>query len=92
MIRIATDVGGTFTDLLAIDEESGRVMQAKALTTPADPAQGVLNALVQAGLEGEVLAQAGFFVHGGTTVINRSSSERACAPPSSPPQASGTCC
>ena len=70
MIRIATDVGGTFTDLLAIDEESGRVMQAKALTTPADPAQGVLNALVQAGLEGEVLAQAGFFVHGGTTVIN----------------------
>ncbi len=70
MIRIATDVGGTFTDLVAIDEESGRVIQGKALTTPADPAQGVLNALVQAGLEGDVLAQAGFFVHGGTTVIN----------------------
>ena len=70
MIRIATDVGGTFTDLVAIDEESGRVIQGKALTTPADPAQGVLNALVLAGLEGDVLTRAGFFVHGGTTVIN----------------------
>ena len=36
MIRIATDVGGTFTDLVAVDEESGRVIQGKALTTPAD--------------------------------------------------------
>jgi N-methylhydantoinase A len=70
MIRIATDVGGTFTDLVAIDDATGRVIQAKALTTPADPSLGVLEALRQAGLDGAALASAGFFVHGGTTVIN----------------------
>jgi N-methylhydantoinase A len=70
MIRIATDVGGTFTDLVAIEEDTGRVIQGKALTTPEDPAKGVLDALTQAGLDQTTLGQSRFFVHGGTTVIN----------------------
>ena len=70
MIRIATDVGGTFTDLVAIDDDTGRVIEGKALTTPADPSLGVLDALRQAGLDGAALGRADFFVHGGTTVIN----------------------
>ena len=45
--RVATDIGGTFTDLVFVDEESGAVSVAKASTTPADPARGVL---VQSGV------------------------------------------
>ena len=34
MIRLATDVGGTFTDLLGYDEQTGQIFTAKSLTTP----------------------------------------------------------
>ncbi len=70
MIRVATDVGGTFTDLVAIDDESGRVTTAKVLTTPDDPSRGVVAALARAGFDEGSLAAVGFMVHGGTTVIN----------------------
>jgi N-methylhydantoinase A len=33
-IRFAIDIGGTFTDLVAFDAETGRIKIAKALTTP----------------------------------------------------------
>ncbi len=66
-IRLATDVGGTFTDLVAYDEASGRLITAKTLTTPRDPSQGVLNAIAQSGVGAEAVA---FLIHGGTTVIN----------------------
>lgn len=71
MIRLATDVGGTFTDLLGYDETTGQVFTAKSLTTPDDQSRGVIDTIRRAvthdGLEPE---QVGFFVHGGTTVIN----------------------
>ncbi|MSO76808.1 MAG: hydantoinase/oxoprolinase family protein [Alphaproteobacteria bacterium] len=44
MYRIGIDVGGTFTDLVAVDPE-GRATLAKSTTTPADPAIGVLEGL-----------------------------------------------
>jgi N-methylhydantoinase A len=66
-LRVATDVGGTFTDLVAFDEASGRLVTAKASTTPTGFGRGVMDA-VDAG---EVdLAEAAFFVHGATVVIN----------------------
>lgn len=34
MIKVATDAGGTFTDLVAFDENSGKIYLGKALTTP----------------------------------------------------------
>ena len=70
MMRIATDVGGTFTDLVGLEEDSGRILQGKALTTPDDPSRGVLDALDRAGIDAAALARTTFFVHGGTTVIN----------------------
>jgi len=68
MIRLATDVGGTFTDLVGYDEVTGALYSAKALTTPRDQSGGVLDTIAAAaGLDP---TRVGFFAHGGTTVIN----------------------
>src|SRR5438067_5565139 len=42
-VRIGVDTGGTFTDVVAVDEESGRTTTTKTPSTPADPAEGFLN-------------------------------------------------
>ncbi|MGI9336097.1 MAG: hydantoinase/oxoprolinase family protein [Gammaproteobacteria bacterium] len=65
--RLATDVGGTFTDLVYLDESTGDIETAKVLTTPADPADGVMDVIWQAPVDPGSIA---FFIHGGTTVIN----------------------
>lgn len=70
MIRIATDAGGTFTDLVAFSQETGAIFVGKALTTPQDPSVGVLDTIRQAAETGLDPGDASFFVHGGTTVIN----------------------
>ena len=44
MYRIGIDVGGTFTDLVAVDDD-GRVVFAKSASTPADPSIGVMDGL-----------------------------------------------
>jgi N-methylhydantoinase A len=71
MIRLATDVGGTFTDLVGYDEKTGRMFTAKSLTTTQDQSVGVLDAIDRAqhasGLDPDKVR---FFAHGGTTVIN----------------------
>jgi len=64
-MRAATDVGGTFTDLVYI--EDGLVHSTKTDTTPPDFENGVINALSKAQLPGEAID---FFVHGSTVVIN----------------------
>ncbi len=47
MTRAAVDIGGTFTDVVTVDESTGRLIQAKALTTYPDPTPGFLNALAK---------------------------------------------
>jgi N-methylhydantoinase A len=47
MIKVATDAGGTFTDLVAFEETSGQIYVGKALTTPRDPSQGVIHSIAQ---------------------------------------------
>ena len=69
-IRVATDVGGTFTDLVCFetDLETGcaSVRTAKSDTTPPDFERGVLNVLKR----GEVdPATVNFLAHGTTVVI-----------------------
>ncbi|WP_374596692.1 hydantoinase/oxoprolinase family protein [Sphingosinicella sp.] len=71
-MRVATDVGGTFTDLVCydVDKASGRVVglrTAKTDTTYPQFDQGVMNAVAKAGLDP---AQFDFFAHGTTVVIN----------------------
>ncbi|GAA2055593.1 hydantoinase/oxoprolinase family protein [Catenulispora yoronensis] len=48
MIRIGIDTGGTFTDVVAVDEADGRVVAAKVPSTPADPSDGFLAAVRKA--------------------------------------------
>src|SRR6476646_8602130 len=70
-VRIAIDIGGTFTDATLIDEESGRVSIAKTLTTPADPSEGFMHAVERALAEADVDApQVGFVVHATTVATN----------------------
>ena len=70
-IRAATDVGGTFTDLVyfSIDPASGRqeIVTAKADTTPPDFEHGVMNVLRKSGVS---LPGIAFLAHGTTIVIN----------------------
>ncbi len=61
------DVGGTFTDLIAIDSASGDVRLAKVPTTPENQAFGVLAALDEARI---ALDQLALIVHGTTTTTN----------------------
>lgn len=70
-VRVATDVGGTFTDLVCFefDEATGksRVVTAKSDTTPPDFEQGVLNVLEKAAVDPSTID---FLAHGTTVVIN----------------------
>lgn len=70
MIRLATDVGGTFTDLVGYDERSGRLFTAKNLTTSGDQSGGVIDTIESAAGEGMRAGDVTFLAHGGTTVIN----------------------
>jgi N-methylhydantoinase A/oxoprolinase/acetone carboxylase beta subunit len=45
MKRVGVDVGGTFTDLIFVDDESGEVRVHKLPTTPADPSQGTVQGI-----------------------------------------------
>jgi N-methylhydantoinase A len=66
-IRAGVDVGGTFTDVVAHDEASGRVWSGKVPTVPERPADGVL-----VGLRA-IVSQAGrlaSLAHGTTVVTN----------------------
>ena len=69
--RIGVDIGGTFTDLLLVDDSTGDVTIVKTLTTPADPSDavdsGVREALATAGT---VPSQVRNVVHGTTLVTN----------------------
>ena len=68
--RVATDVGGTFTDLVAFETRADGTMEivtAKSDTTPPDFETGVLNVLAKGGVAPETID---FLAHGTTVVIN----------------------
>ncbi|MGD9925504.1 MAG: hydantoinase/oxoprolinase family protein, partial [Pseudorhodoplanes sp.] len=67
MLRIASDIGGTFTDIAAFDERTGRLHLGKTLSTPHSLLEGIKTGIRKAGVN---LADADFFVHGSTIVIN----------------------
>jgi N-methylhydantoinase A len=69
--RLGVDVGGTFTDLLLVDEVSGRFWRHKTPSTPQDSSEGVIigvNALcAEAGVKASDVA---VFLHGTTVATN----------------------
>lgn len=66
-IRVGTDIGGTFTDVAILDEDSGRYDHLKILTSSAEPAKAVIECLDEAELS---LEDAAYFSHGTTVAIN----------------------
>ena len=67
MRMVGVDVGGTFTDAVIYDDATGELRWAKAPSTPAAPAQGVLAALARNDTD---LGAAERFVHGITIGTN----------------------
>ena len=66
--RLGVDVGGTFTDLLLVDESSGQTYMAKVLSTPEDSSIGVLNGIDRICDESDINASEVTQVMHGTTV------------------------
>jgi len=66
MHRVAVDIGGTFTDLVAQDDR-GQVSVSKVLTTPLDHSEGVMSAIAKAAVD---LRDTALFLHGSTIAIN----------------------
>ncbi|HVB64909.1 MAG TPA: hydantoinase/oxoprolinase N-terminal domain-containing protein, partial [Nitrolancea sp.] len=62
-MRISTDIGGTFTDLVCHDERTGALQLAKVSTTPDDFARGVIDTVEKARIDATATQ---FFVHGAT--------------------------
>ena len=46
--RLAVDVGGTFTDLVILNEQTGQIQTLKVSSTPRDPSEAVLNGVRRA--------------------------------------------
>src|SRR3954452_11814836 len=66
--RLGVDVGGTFTDLLLIDETSGQLYSAKVPSTPEDSSKGVLDGIRKICAEAKVDPRRIEHVMHGTTV------------------------
>lgn len=69
--RLGVDVGGTFTDLLLIEDNSGRTFRAKVPSTPQDPSQAVLaGARMVCDLANVSPDSISYFMHGTTVATN----------------------
>ena len=66
-LRLSADVGGTFTDVAAFDEPTGRLQLGKTLTTPSRLVIGIETGVGKADAE---FASAKLFLHGTTVAIN----------------------
>jgi len=67
MIRLAVDIGGTFTDIVYINEETMSVVVDKVRSTPEDPGQGVLEAIAKIKAD---MGKVAIFTHGSTVAMN----------------------
>jgi N-methylhydantoinase A len=66
-LRVAVDIGGTFTDVVVFHEPDGSLALAKTLSTPAELARGVLDGLTKAAVRFDAVST---LIHGSTIVIN----------------------
>ena len=69
--RLGADIGGTFTDVMLIDEATGSIRTAKVPTTPEDPSEGFLAGVLRALREGDIRGSAvRLLVHATTVATN----------------------
>ncbi|MFT4585135.1 MAG: N-methylhydantoinase A [Gammaproteobacteria bacterium] len=69
--RLAVDIGGTFTDIVALEEESGELHLAKVPSTPDDPANGFINGIEHIrAMSGVEAADVAAVFHGTTVATN----------------------
>jgi N-methylhydantoinase A len=66
-LRLAVDIGGTFTDVVVFDEDRKSLALTKALSTPAELAKGVLEGITKAAIPLEAVLS---LIHGSTIVVN----------------------
>ena len=66
-VRLAADIGGTFTDIAVFDERSGALTFGKVLSTPVRLVDGISAGVAKSGSD---YAAAGLFLHGSTVAIN----------------------
>src|ERR671934_187055 len=66
-LRLAADIGGTFTDIAVFDDRTGRLTFGKALSTPQRLVEGINAGVAKAGSD---YKSAGLFLHGSTVAIN----------------------
>ena len=66
-LRVAVDIGGTFTDICILDEDSGALRVAKTASTPDDPLVGAMRGLDEANVD---LTDVTLFSHGTTVATN----------------------
>src|SRR5436853_1270027 len=66
-LRLAADIGGTFTDIAVFDDRTGKLSFGKALSTPRHLVEGINSAVTKAGSD---YKSAGLFLHGSTIAIN----------------------
>jgi len=66
-LRLAADIGGTFTDIAVFDDRSGKLTFGKALSTPERLVDGISAGVEKAGSR---YGSAGLFLHGSTVAIN----------------------
>jgi N-methylhydantoinase A/oxoprolinase/acetone carboxylase beta subunit len=71
MRRLGVDVGGTFTDLIYVDDEAGTVLVHKLPTTPDDPSRGTIQGILELTAEaGEGPSSLDQVFHGTTIATN----------------------
>ena len=69
--RLGVDVGGTFTDLLLFDDQTGQSFKTKVPSTPDDPSRAVVNGTRDICEIADITAnQIGYFLHGTTVATN----------------------
>ena len=66
-VRLGVDIGGTFTDLVLVDDVSGEVRTTKSSSTPDDPIRGVMDVIQQLGASHSEIET---LVHGTTVATN----------------------
>ena len=68
--RIGVDIGGTFTDIVAVRENSGEKFNGKVLTTPMNPSEGVLQGVSEIIKNHNINPENCRIIHGTTLVAN----------------------